>query len=79
MAWTLHPHPSPKSAPESFLTVGSGGVVPSAPLTQGDGGWAVFTPRASPLALFPGLCRILLVPLTGAAPRGHPVVPAALA
>lgn len=75
----LHPHPSPKSAPESFLTGGSGGTVPSTPLTQGDRGWAVSTTRTIPPALFLGLCHGCQFPSPSAAPRGHPALPAALA
>lgn len=51
----LHPHPSAKSVPESFLTAGSGRTVPSAPLTQGDGGWAMSTSCSIPTAPSPGL------------------------
>lgn len=76
----LHPLPCPKSSPESFLRVGLGGAVPSAPLAQGNGDRGQghqhhqqhshsSIPRALPW-LFPSPCAAL---------HRHQVVPAVLA
>lgn len=78
----LHPHPCPKSSQESFLRMGPGGTVPSAPLAQGNGDRGrghqhhqqhshTSIPRALPwLCQFSSLCAAL---------HRHQVVPAVLA
>ena len=66
----LHPHPSPKSALESSPTAGSGGTVPSAALTLGDGAGPCPPPAPSRRLHSQGSAMAVPVPLTRCSSSG---------